>query len=277
MRLRVPKLRAVDPTATRQESPWLEVEALELRHVLLHANDRRTYTGVSIRSLRLGTVNCKVVHGVHLREGLQSYHVNGYLVRMNYLEITIKTIAGALRQILPVEQLCILRHLEELQPLLSRFGQGTVMDLLCAELGRSDHELSAIRTCLSSVPKVLALYLQSCSFTLTANTSDQERLGDYGALPNVDSRPSIPSLGCRLSVSGEEMGAGGEQAFYSASAEAAGNQFYERDEEDNDEDEITVEEMGLVWMIVVIPDTSVLEERVKNAEKINGLESNAAS
>jgi hypothetical protein len=106
------RVRAVDPTAAHQENPWLEVGALKVGHVLLHTEDRRNYTEIPIRSLKLETVNCEFVHGVHLREGLRSYHANGYLVRMNYPEITIKTIADALRQIPPAEQLRMLRHLE---------------------------------------------------------------------------------------------------------------------------------------------------------------------
>lgn len=181
------RVRAIDPTAAHQENPWLEVGALQVGHVLLHTDDGQTYTEIPIQSLKLETVKCEYVHGVHLREGLRSYHANGYLVRMNYPEITIKTIADALRQIPTAEQLRMLRHLEELQPLLSRFGQGTVMGLLNAELGRSDSELSAMRAKPSSGPKVPALYFQSRSFRLTANnTSDLEKLGPYGYLPDVD-------------------------------------------------------------------------------------------
>lgn len=31
--------------------------------------------------------------GIHLRDGLRSYHANGYRVRLNYPEITIKSLA----------------------------------------------------------------------------------------------------------------------------------------------------------------------------------------
>lgn len=339
------RARAVDPTAAHQENPWLEVGALKVGHVLLHTEDGRTYTEVPIRSLRQETVDCEFVHGVHLREGLRSYHANGYLVRMNYPEITIKTIADALRNIPPAEQLRMLRHLEELQPLLSRFGQGTVMGLLNTELGRSDSELSAMRTKPSSGPKVPPLYFQSRSFSLTANTADLERLGDCHTLPNVDcmdgqiwldgtacacaqvlergfvwsrplddglswehglcsfggdhnmaagdgfiwvdedpspTRPSskavqFQALAVSLRAPAEEMGAVEEQALYYSGAGAAAEESYELEKEESDEDETPVEETGLSRVSAVISDTSVLEERVKTAERIDGPRPTAAS
>lgn len=338
------RVRAVDPTAAHQENPWLEVGALKVGDVLLHTDDGRTYTEVPIRSLRLEPVSCEFVHGVHLREGLRSYHANGYLVRMNYPEITIKTIADALRQIPSAEQLRMLHHLQELQPLLSRFGQGTVMGLLNAELGRSDSELSAMRAKPSSGPKVPALYFQSRSFRLTANTPDLERLGDYGILPRVDcmdgqiwldetacacaqvlergfvwSRPldgdlwehglcsfggdhnmaagdgfiwvddnpsptqpsskAIPfqALAVALRAPAEETEAGGEQTFHFAGAGAAAEESYDDGEEESDEDETNGKETGLARVSVVISDTSVLEERVKTVEKIDGPKPTAAS
>lgn len=344
------RVRAVDPTAAHQENPWLEVGALKVGHVLLRTDDGRTYTEVPIRSLRHETVSCEFVHGVHLREGLRSYHANGYLVRMNYPEITITTIADALRQIPPAEQLRMLRHLEELQPLLSRFGQGTVMGLLNAELGRSDSELSAMRTKPSSGPKVPALYFQSRSFRLAANTADLERLGSYGSLPSVDcmdgqvwldgtacacaqvlergfvwSRPlddglwehglcsfggdhsmaagdgfiwvddnpaptqpsskavHFQALAVALRAPVEEMGADGEQSFYSACAEAAAEEIYELkeayelEEDETNGAETPAEETGLARLSVVISDTSVLEERAKAVEKMDGPKPTAAS
>ncbi|KAH9222611.1 hypothetical protein DL95DRAFT_380942 [Leptodontidium sp. 2 PMI_412] len=263
---------------------------------------------------------------------------------MNYPEITIKTIADALRQIPSAEQLRMLHHLQELQPLLSRFGQGTVMGLLNAELGRSDSELSAMRAKPSSGPKVPALYFQSRSFRLTANTPDLERLGDYGILPRVDcmdgqiwldetacacaqvlergfvwSRPldgdlwehglcsfggdhnmaagdgfiwvddnpsptqpsskAIPfqALAVALRAPAEETEAGGEQTFHFAGAGAAAEESYDDGEEESDEDETNGKETGLARVSVVISDTSVLEERVKTVEKIDGPKPTAAS
>jgi hypothetical protein len=338
------RVRAVDPTAAHQENPWLEVGALKVGHVLLHTEDGRNYTEVPIRSLKLETVNCEFVHGVHLREGLRSYHANGYLVRMNYPEITIKTIADALRQIPPAEQLRMLRHLEELEPLLSRFGQGTVMGLLNAELCRSDTDLSAMRTKPSSGPKVPALYFQSRSFALTANSSNLKTLGDYGYLPKVDcmdgqiwldgtacacaqvlergfvwSRPldddlwehglcsfggdhnmvagdgfiwvednpsptqptnkavHFEALAVALRVPAEEMESGEEPAYRAAGAEAAAEEYYELVKEESDEDETNSAETGLAGVSFVISDTSVLEERVKLVEKIDGPKPTAAS
>lgn len=337
------RVRAVDPTAAHQESPWLEVGALKVGHVLSHTNDGREYTEIPIRSLRLETVHGDFVYGVHLRKGLRSYHANGYLVHMNYPEITIKTIADSLRQIPPAEQLRMLDHLKELEPLLSRFGQGTIMNLLNAELGRSDSDLSAMRTKPSSGPKVPALYFQSRSFEITADSHNLKTLGDYYSLPRVDcidgqvwldgtacmcaqvlergfvwSRPldddlwehglcsfsgdhnmvasdvfiwvdddpspTQPSskavyfeaLTIALREPVEEIAVGEEQFFHGAGAEAAAEEYSELVKEETVKDENVVEEM-FTGVSVVISDTSILEERVKSVEKIEGPKPTAAS
>ncbi|KAH7413881.1 hypothetical protein DE146DRAFT_731458 [Phaeosphaeria sp. MPI-PUGE-AT-0046c] len=338
------RIRAMDPTAAHEENPWLEVGELKVGHVLLHTEDGKSYTEVPIQSLKRETVNCDFVHGVHLREGLRSYHANGYLVRMNYPEITIKTIADALRQIPPAEQLRMLHHLEELQPLLSRFGQGTVMGLLNAELGRSDSELAAMRTKPSSGPKVPALYFQSRSFRLTANSRDLENLGDHGILPDVDcldgqiwldgtacacaqvlergfvwSRPldgdlwehglcsfggdhsmaagdgfiwvdndpsprqpsskaiQFQALAIALRVPAEDVEADGELSFRAAHSEAAAEEVYEVGKEESDDNETSVEETGFAAVNGVISDASILAERVKAIEKVDGPKPTAAS
>lgn len=179
-------VRAIDPAAAHRENPWLEVGTLKVGHVLLRTTDGVTYEEVPIRQLRRAEVAVDHVYGVHLREGLRNYHANGYLVRMNYPEITIKSLADALRQIPAQEQLRMLGHLQELQPLLSRFGQGTVMGLLASELGKNDAELGGMKMKKPPGPKVPGLYFQSRSFSLSADSHSIEKLAQDYLLPAID-------------------------------------------------------------------------------------------
>ncbi|KAL7946860.1 hypothetical protein V8C42DRAFT_364147 [Trichoderma barbatum] len=179
-------VRAIDPAAAHRENPWLEVGTLKVGHVLLRTTDGVTYEEVPIHTLKRAEVAVDYVYGVHLREGLRNYHANGYLVRMNYPEITIKSLADALRQIPAQEQLRMLGHLQELQPLLSRFGQGTVMGLLTSELRKSDVELGDMKTKKPPGPKVPGLYFQSRSFSLSADSHSIEKLAQDYVLPAID-------------------------------------------------------------------------------------------
>ena len=93
--------RAAHPTIAKQENPWVEVGRLQAGHSLLHTHDGTSYKVVPIKSLHFGTAKCEHVYGVHLRSGLRSYHANGYLVHLNYPEITIKSLS---RLLMPMSQ-----------------------------------------------------------------------------------------------------------------------------------------------------------------------------
>lgn len=59
-------------------------------HVLLKlGRDGRSYDHVEIKSIRIVESDVKRVYGVHLREGQRSYHANGYLVAVNYPEVSM--------------------------------------------------------------------------------------------------------------------------------------------------------------------------------------------
>ena len=82
-------LRAVEPSIARQENSWLDVGILGQGHVLLKlARDGKSYEHIEIKSLRIVESRAKEVYGVHLREGRRSYHANGYLVAVNYPEVS---------------------------------------------------------------------------------------------------------------------------------------------------------------------------------------------
>lgn len=67
---------------------------------------------------------------VHLREGLRSYHANGFLVALNYPEITVASLAKQLMQVPRKERLDLIGKLRELKPILDRFGGETTLQAL---------------------------------------------------------------------------------------------------------------------------------------------------
>ncbi|KAK3371086.1 hypothetical protein B0T24DRAFT_531973, partial [Lasiosphaeria ovina] len=125
-------LRAIDPEAARRENPWIEVGTLKIGHQLLRVrqDDTSSYETVEIRTIEALKSEHQFVYGVHLREGLRSYHANGYLVALNYPEITVASVAQALQSFPPQQRLGLLAGLRELAPLLQRFGGSTVLELL---------------------------------------------------------------------------------------------------------------------------------------------------
>ncbi|KAJ4371940.1 hypothetical protein N0V85_009084 [Neurospora sp. IMI 360204] len=131
-------LRAVDPVKAKLENPWLEVGALMVGHSLIHTTDGKTYKPVEIRTLHHEVADCDTIHGVHLREGQRSYHANGYLVHLNYPEITIKSLSKLLLQLDRKQRLHILSVAKELKPLFNRFGATTLLDALHQQISNAD-------------------------------------------------------------------------------------------------------------------------------------------
>ncbi|OPB46053.1 hypothetical protein A0O28_0061730 [Trichoderma guizhouense] len=117
-------LRAIDPSRATRENPWMQPGRLLIGHSLLRWNaESNQYEVVVIDSLHCEQrPDVTEVYGVHLREGLRSYHANGYLVAVNYPEITIKSIARILASLSPKEQTQCLLAFQELRPVLQRFG-----------------------------------------------------------------------------------------------------------------------------------------------------------
>ncbi|KAF2197118.1 hypothetical protein GQ43DRAFT_222616 [Delitschia confertaspora ATCC 74209] len=127
-------LRAIDPRGAKAENPHLSVGKLGIGHSVYYSVDGTSYTQVLIQSITSTPANCEFVYGVHLREGLRSYHANGYLVHLNYPEITIASIGKAIMAFQPEERLRLLTHIQELHPLLQRFGGTTVLAALEKQL-----------------------------------------------------------------------------------------------------------------------------------------------
>ena len=73
-----------------RENPWANVGRLLAGHIVYRlAKDGSRYDQVPIiriHSHQMPDVN--EVYGVHLRDGRRSYHANGYLVMVNYPEVS---------------------------------------------------------------------------------------------------------------------------------------------------------------------------------------------
>ena len=131
-------LRALDPVLAKSENPWLNVGRLQVGHSVIRTDDGTHYHPVQINKLSVESASCPTIYGVHLHEGLRSYHADGYLVHLNYPEITTKSISRLLSSIEPTVRHSMLQHLSELQPLFERFGAQTLMTALDRQL-RDDY------------------------------------------------------------------------------------------------------------------------------------------
>lgn len=89
-------LRAVDPSVASRENAWLDVRTLRVGHFLyrLREDGRDGYDTVEIKSIQHTSTELRTVHGIHMHSGLRSYHANGYLVHLNYPEVSKKTEVG---------------------------------------------------------------------------------------------------------------------------------------------------------------------------------------
>ncbi|KAM3064941.1 hypothetical protein ACMFMF_011557 [Clarireedia jacksonii] len=127
-------LRAIDPLGARKENPWVDVGTLQAGHILYHTKDGKSYEKVHVHRLRGATTSVDRVYGLHLREGLRAYHANGYLVHLNYPEITIKSIGQALQSFSIPQRLFMLLAMYEIRPLLDRFGANAMLDRLAIDI-----------------------------------------------------------------------------------------------------------------------------------------------
>lgn len=130
-------LRALDPVGAMRENAHVEVGHLQVGDVLLRTLDGHTYSAIPVESLTYQKTSEKYVYGVHLREGMRSYHANGYLVYLNYPEITLASIRKAMSTLGQDEQMRALLSLQELRPLLERFGGQAVFDAFHKQLADS--------------------------------------------------------------------------------------------------------------------------------------------
>ena len=123
-------LRAIDPAGAKVDNPWLEVGPLQVGHHLLHTLNGSEYQRIPIKTITSGTADSDYIYGIHLREGLRSYHANGFLVHLNYPEITIKSMSNLLASFDSSQRLKLLANMRELGPLFKRFGADTILESL---------------------------------------------------------------------------------------------------------------------------------------------------
>lgn len=184
-------LRAIDPIAAQHENPWLQVGTLKMGHVLLRTSDGKSYERVPVGRITSASVPCESVHGLHLRSGLRSYHANGYLVHLNYPEITIASIGKLLRNIPTYQRSQLLQSIKELQPIFSKFGAGFVSDLLSKEL-KDSQLLDSMRPKPRGTPLPETLKFQTRDYTLSESRTG---IADFGhRLPMLQLRDGVVFL-----------------------------------------------------------------------------------
>lgn len=117
------------------ENAWMDVGRLSEGHILYRlSEDGKSYDLVPITSIQVQRAEAQPVYGIHLREGERSYHANGYLVSVNYPEITIKSVARALKALPRKQRADMLVKIKELAPVFSKLGIQGVSDLLSREI-----------------------------------------------------------------------------------------------------------------------------------------------
>ncbi|KAI9774398.1 MAG: hypothetical protein M1840_004292 [Geoglossum simile] len=121
--------RAIDPVAAREINPWLDVGRLQVGDRLLKAVENN-YEEIEITSIESEPCKYDFLYNLHLREGLRSYHTNGYCVYMNYPEVTLSQVADILRGISKDRKHLLLRNYQELAPIFSKYEWQTVIDIL---------------------------------------------------------------------------------------------------------------------------------------------------
>jgi hypothetical protein len=99
--------------------------------VLLRLNMTKTsYELEVIKSITGSQSQGGNIYGLHFREGLRSYHANGYLVSLNYPEITGASISYQLRTMSDQDKAKAVQSLQDLKLLFDRFGAGSIIDRL---------------------------------------------------------------------------------------------------------------------------------------------------
>jgi len=73
-----------------KENPWADIGRLSVGNIVMRLNrETKQYEQVIVQSISSEAMpDIKQVYGIHLREGRRSYHANGYLVAVNYPEVS---------------------------------------------------------------------------------------------------------------------------------------------------------------------------------------------
>ncbi|KAK7403640.1 hypothetical protein QQX98_010605 [Neonectria punicea] len=96
--------RAVDPETALQENLFLEdnIGRLNAGHVLFHTT----------------MAKCAPIRAIHLKKGLRSYHANGFLMHLNYPEITNESVVKMIGILPRKQQSDVLSRFPKLRPLM---------------------------------------------------------------------------------------------------------------------------------------------------------------
>ena len=123
--------RAVNPHLAKLENHWLEVGQLTegdyVRRAKRIYHDHIAYEWIKIESIHFKDYPAGTkVFGVHTREGPRSYHANGFLVCLNYPEITSQSVINRMSSLSSDEKKKLQKHMNELEPILDKvFGSGS--------------------------------------------------------------------------------------------------------------------------------------------------------
>ncbi|KAF2279274.1 uncharacterized protein EI97DRAFT_498779 [Westerdykella ornata] len=121
-------LRAIDPKLARIENDWLQVGTLRIGDEVLRVpqhsgassvSSSTSYDIVTIHALPAEVTTSSHLYGLHLREGLRSYHANGFLVALNYPELTVQRIVKQMHGLPFAELQTYVADLERSQPAIS--------------------------------------------------------------------------------------------------------------------------------------------------------------
>ncbi|KAF2093974.1 hypothetical protein NA57DRAFT_80979 [Rhizodiscina lignyota] len=178
-------LRAISPHIARMENPWVQVGELRKGHTLLRTTNGKTYEQITIRAFTVSQADCDHVYGVHLREGMRSYHANGFLVHLNYPEITLKSISRTLLTIPSKERMGMLSCVHNLKPLFERFGIEAISDLVNRELAHLSTLPPAALKTRPQISKTGGLQHVTRSWALR-DTRSKRADGFKGDLPELD-------------------------------------------------------------------------------------------
>ncbi|KAH6880531.1 hypothetical protein B0T10DRAFT_609611 [Thelonectria olida] len=188
-------LKAVNPNAAKLDNPWLEVGRLGPGHILyrLSANGN-SYDQIEVKTINREQVEGGHVYGVHLREGHRSYHADGYLVAVNYPEITMKSIAKMLLTFPKHQRTALLYHIKELKPLFSKFGTDTISEVLNQELhGKVRRSASSTKVQRTRKRRVLTSHLRKARRTYVMHEIKSQNVSDYN-LPVLSIHEGTVSL-----------------------------------------------------------------------------------
>lgn len=112
--------KCLNPEMAKYENKFVNATELEIGDIVLKLSEQSTsemgigehiYEEVEVKRINVKVLSRTTsVYGVHVREGVRSYHANGYLVAINYPELTSATVVNNIRSRLSLQERNILCH-----------------------------------------------------------------------------------------------------------------------------------------------------------------------